>query len=70
LQQYSTMRAGVFRLAMPHPGDVSAVERLILTGAVRARATLAAGKSRGNGGSPIAATAETPVTSRSTSCAS
>ncbi|HEY7549606.1 MAG TPA: ring-opening amidohydrolase [Hyphomicrobiaceae bacterium] len=31
------MRAGVFRLAMSHPGDVSAVERLILTGTVRAR---------------------------------
>jgi hypothetical protein len=60
------MRAGVFRLAMSHPGDVSALEWLILA-AARARVTIAVGKSGGNGGGLIAAR---PVTSRSTSCAS
>jgi hypothetical protein len=48
LQQYWTMRAGVFRLAMSHPGDVSAVGRPILTGAFRARGIAAVvGKSEG-----------------------
>jgi hypothetical protein len=80
LQQYWTMRAGVFRLAMSHPGDVSAVERLILTGALRAREIAAVvGKAEGwggaehrrpDGGGPAAVIAERPVTSRSTSCAS
>jgi cyanuric acid amidohydrolase len=45
------MRAGVFRLAMSHPGDVSAIERLILDRAVRARDIVAViGKTEGNGG--------------------
>jgi hypothetical protein len=64
------MHAGVFRLAMSHPGDVSAVERLIVTGTVRARATAGVGKSGANGAGPIAEIAERLVTSRSTSCAS
>ncbi|MBO0763621.1 MAG: hypothetical protein J2P50_03385 [Hyphomicrobiaceae bacterium] len=98
------MRAGVFRPAMSHPGNVSALEQPILTGAVRARQIAAvigkteseAPRHRGAPGEPaqgvpgdtpvfvwggaehqgpdgcvlIAVTAETPVTSRSTSCAS
>jgi hypothetical protein len=83
LQQYSTMRTGVFRVAISHPGDVSAVERLILTGALRAREVAAGvGKTEGSGvsggvahrgpdsGGPVAVIAGRPATSRSTSCAS
>ena len=45
------MRAGVLRLAMAHPGDVSALERLIAEGAVRAADIVAViGKTEGNGG--------------------
>jgi hypothetical protein len=50
LQQYWWMRAGVFRLAMSHPGDVSAVQQPILTGTVRAREIAAVtGKTEGSG---------------------
>ena len=45
------MQAGVFRLSMTHPGDVSALEGLIRDGSARAREIAAViGKTEGNGG--------------------
>src|SRR5258708_18971796 len=45
------MQARVFRLPMAHPGDVSALDRLISEGAVRAGEIAAViGKTEGNGG--------------------
>jgi cyanuric acid amidohydrolase len=45
------MRADVFRLSMAHPGDLSALERLIGNGAVRPTDIAAIiGKTEGNGG--------------------
>src|SRR5258708_30711802 len=45
------MQARVFRLPMAHPGDVSALDRLISQGAVRADQIVAViGKTEGNGG--------------------
>jgi cyanuric acid amidohydrolase len=45
------MRANVFRLAMSHPGDLSALDRLIAEGLVRADEIVAViGKTEGNGG--------------------
>jgi cyanuric acid amidohydrolase len=45
------MRADVFRLAMVHPGDLSALERLVAEGRVRAGDIVAViGKTEGNGG--------------------
>src|SRR5215813_14374171 len=45
------MQAGVFRLSMTHPGDVSALEGLIRDGSARAREIAAIiGKTEGNGG--------------------
>src|ERR1700749_3777291 len=44
-------RAQVFRLSMAHPGDLSALEKLIVGGAVRASDIVAIiGKTEGNGG--------------------
>lgn len=52
LQQTShRMRANVFRLSMAHPGDLSALDRLIAQGTVRADEIAAViGKTEGNGG--------------------
>ena len=45
------MQAKVFRLPMAHPGDVSALDRLISEGSVRAGEIVAViGKTEGNGG--------------------
>lgn len=45
------MRANVFRLSMTHPGDLSALDRLIVEGVVRAEEIVAViGKTEGNGG--------------------
>ena len=45
------MRANVFRLSMAHPGDLSALDRLIAEGLVRAEEIVAViGKTEGNGG--------------------
>ncbi|ARQ00520.1 ring-opening amidohydrolase [Pseudorhodoplanes sinuspersici] len=45
------MRANVFRLSMAHPGDLSALDRLIADGLVRAEEIVAViGKTEGNGG--------------------
>src|ERR1700710_313274 len=45
------MQASVFRLPMAHPGDLSALERLIVAGTVRAADIVAMiGKTEGNGG--------------------
>lgn len=45
------MRADVFRLAMAHPGDVSALEGLIRSGTIAPRTIVAIiGKTEGNGG--------------------
>src|ERR1700760_1739638 len=44
-------RAQVFRLSWGHPGDLSALEQLIVSGAVRAADVVAViGKTEGNGG--------------------
>ena len=44
-------RAQVFRLSMAHPGDLSALEQLIVSGAIRAADVVAIiGKTEGNGG--------------------
>lgn len=52
LQQTAAhMRANVFRLSMAHPGDLSALDRLIAEGLVRAEEIVAViGKTEGNGG--------------------
>src|SRR5580704_6497567 len=43
--------AGVFRLTMAHPGDLSELERLIVNGTIRAAdVTAIIGKTEGNGG--------------------
>ena len=43
--------AGVFRLTMAHPGDLSELERLIVGGTIRAAdVTAIIGKTEGNGG--------------------
>src|SRR5215216_2355570 len=45
------MQANVFRLPMAHPGDVSALDRLISEGSIRADEIVAViGKTEGNGG--------------------
>jgi cyanuric acid amidohydrolase len=45
------MKASVFRLAMAHPGDLSALDRLIAAGTIRAADIVAIiGKTEGNGG--------------------
>src|ERR1700727_1174750 len=44
-------RAQVFRLSMAHPGDLSALEKLIVGGTIRASDVVAIiGKTEGNGG--------------------
>ena len=44
-------RAQVFRLSMAHPGDLSALEKLIVGGTIRAADVVAIiGKTEGNGG--------------------
>src|SRR5437762_8437106 len=43
--------ANVFRLSMAHPGDLSALERLMVNGTIRAAEVVAIiGKTEGNGG--------------------
>ena len=45
------MRANVFRLPMAHPGDVSALDRILAEGLIRAEDIVAIiGKTEGNGG--------------------
>src|SRR5882757_1084640 len=45
------MRANAFRLPMAHPGDVSALDRILAEGLVRAEDIVAViGKTEGNGG--------------------
>lgn len=45
------MRVGVHRLSMAHPGDVSALEKLVANGAIDPRQIVATiGKTEGNGG--------------------
>src|SRR5471030_3018033 len=45
------MRANVFRLPMAHPGDLSALDRILAEGLIRAEDIVAIiGKTEGNGG--------------------
>ena len=51
MQQGHAMRADVFRLPMDHPGDLSALDRILSKGLVRAEEIVAViGKTEGNGG--------------------
>src|SRR5205814_4661145 len=50
-QDGACMRANAFRLPMAHPGDLSALDRILAEGVVRAEDIVAViGKTEGNGG--------------------